>query len=75
MRDSPATVPNRWFIGPLHERRTLRQWFKGSPAERRVGQVIESALAGPGCVVAHSVHGIDRTVGDMDYLVATPMRP
>ena len=61
-------------VGSTYERRTLRQWFKGSLAERRVGQVIESALTVPGCAVAHSVHGIGRTIGDIDHLVATPGR-
>ncbi len=61
-------------FGLVYERRSLRQWFKGSLAERRVGQVIESALTVPGCAVAHSVYGIDRTLGDIDHLVVTPGR-
>ena len=58
----------------IFEKKNLRNWVKGSVAERHVGSVIEAALTAPGCAVAHSVTQIPNTVGDIDHLVATPGR-
>ena len=56
----------------IFEKRTFRNWLRGSLAERSVGGTIESALTAPGCAVAHSVYELPGTVGDIDHLVATP---
>ena len=58
----------------IFEKKNIRNWVKGSVAERHVGSVIEAALTAPGCAVAHSVTQIPNTVGDIDHLVATPGR-
>ena len=46
---------------------------KGEDAEVRAGQAIGYAITAPNCAVAHSVTQIAR-VGDIDHLVATPVR-
>ena len=45
---------------------------KGVDAETRVGQIIEYAITGENCAVAHSVTEIAK-VGDIDHIVATPV--
>ena len=59
----------------LMERPSYRWNFdnlrKGEDAETRVGQIIEYAITGENCAVAHSVTEIAK-VGDIDHIVATP---
>ena len=52
----------RWNLGNLQ---------KGAEAEVRVGQIIEYAITGENCAIAHSVTEIAK-VGDIDHIVATP---
>lgn len=56
----------------LYFRMVMPRWMKGAVAERRVGNVIDCAIASPGCATAHSVVTIKGTLGDIDHLVVTP---
>ena len=62
-----------WWAARSIERTRLDRLEKGEDAETYAGQVIEYALTAPSCAVAHSVTSIAR-VGDIDHLVATPLR-
>ena len=49
----------------------LRSMVRGARAEREVGQVLEYALTGGGCGIAHGVTEV-AAAGDIDHLLVTP---
>ncbi len=53
-------------------RRIDARWTRGLLAERRVGDVIEHALARPGCAFAHDVKEALGGSGSVDHIVMTP---
>ena len=53
-------------------RRIDSTWTRGLRAERRVGDVIEHALARPGCAFAHDVKEALGGSGNVDHIVMTP---
>ena len=62
-----------WIIRRCVEEGRYSRLEKGEDAEVRAGQAIGWAITAPNCAVAHSVTEIAR-VGDIDHLVATPVR-
>ncbi len=54
-------------------RRIDATWIPGLRAERRVGDVIEHALARPGCAFAHDVKEALGGSGNVDHVVMTPV--
>ena len=53
-------------------RRIDARWTRGLLAEHRVGDVIEHALARPGCAFAHDVKEALGGSGNVDHIVMTP---
>ena len=49
------------------------RWGRGFQAERQVGDLIEHALAGPGCAFAHDVKEALGGAGNVDHVVMTPV--
>ena len=60
-------VYNRFFLG------SDARWGRGFRAERQVGDLIEHALAGPGCAFAHDVKEALGGAGNVDHVVMTPV--
>lgn len=56
----------------LYLRRTDATWLRGLRAEQRIGDLIEHALAGPGCAFAHDVKEALSGSGNVDHVVMTP---
>ena len=56
----------------LFFRRTDARWARGLRAERRVGDLIEHAVAKPGCAFAHDVREALGGPGNVDHIVMTP---
>ena len=56
----------------LYLRRTDATWLRGLRAEQRIGDLIEHALAGPGCAFAHDVKEALSGSGNVDHVVTTP---
>ena len=57
----------------VYLRRIDKSWVAGFRAERRVGDVIDHALARPGCAYAHDVKEALGCRGNVDHIVMTPM--
>ena len=53
-------------------RRIYATYGRGLEAERRVGDVIDHAIAARGCAVAHDVREALRAPGNVDHVVMTP---
>ncbi|MYG80728.1 MAG: NERD domain-containing protein, partial [Gemmatimonadetes bacterium] len=53
-------------------RRVDATWGRGMEAERRVGDLIEHAVAQPGCAFAHDVKEALGGRGNVDHVVMTP---
>ena len=49
------------------------RWGRGFTAERQVGDLIEHALAKPGCAFAHDVKEALGGAGNVDHVVMTPV--
>ena len=59
-------------VGQLFYRRLHASYWRGFAAERWVGDVIEHAVARPGCAFAHDVKEALRGLGNVDHVVKTP---
>ena len=60
-------------IGLFCCRRIYATYGRGLEAERLVGDLIDHAIAGPGCAVAHDVMEALRGSGNVDHVVMTPV--
>ena len=56
----------------VYVRRVDATWGRGMEAERRVGDLIEHAVAQPGCAFAHDVKEALGGRGNVDHVVMTP---
>ena len=56
----------------LYLRWTDATWLRGLRAEQQIGDLIEHALAGPGCAFAHDVKEALSGSGNVDHVVTTP---
>ena len=59
-------------VSYLFYRRLESTWGQGLAAERRVGDLIEHAVAQPGCAFAHDVREALGGAGNVDHVVMTP---
>ena len=58
--------------GQLFCRRLHARYWRGFAAERLVGDIVEHAVARPGCAFAHDVKEALRGSGNVDHVVKTP---